>query len=178
MAASDTCGGVTGGESIPDVSRDLVFDALKNSRRRLVLRHLHERAEAVTVNDLVEHVAAVENDTTPAELTSDQRKRVYVGLYQSHLPRLDDMEFVEFDQSDGAVELGPAGPVLETYLYVDEDERLWYRDDLLFVAVAATILTLELAVGLIEGLGAVVAFAGIVVGVAGLAAHRTYSEDE
>lgn len=164
----------------PDVSRDRIFDALKNNRRRLVLRHLHDRAEPVTVNDLVEHVAAVENDTTPAELTDDQRKRVYVGLYQSHLPRLDDMEFVEFEQDEGTVALGPAGPILEQYLYVGEDAEdwPWFHDYAAFGGLTFAVLSIAVLTGLVTMVGAGAALAGISVGIAGLTAYRLHADRE
>ncbi|WP_248516478.1 DUF7344 domain-containing protein [Salinarchaeum laminariae] len=188
-ASSDDDGSTTassGGEattedrSTPNVSRDAIFDALKNSRRRLTLQHLYERGEAETVNHLVDHVAALENDTTPAELTSDQRKRVYVGLYQSHLPRLDDMEFVEFDQSAGTVELGAAGPALEQYLCEgdDGDEGAWYQIHLAYVALTAVVLAGAFAGGLVTIVGATAVLAGIGAGVGGLAAYQWRIERE
>ncbi|GAB3679996.1 hypothetical protein GCM10028857_02090 [Salinarchaeum chitinilyticum] len=175
-AATDDGGGSDGDEPVPDVSRDLVFDALKNSRRRLVLRHLHERAEVVTLNDLVERVAADENGTTPAELTADQRKRVYVGLYQSHLPRLDDMGFVEFDQSDGTVELGPAGPVVEQYLDVGAEDRRWYQDYVAFLGLTIAVSFVAFLGGLLSIVGAGTVLVGTILGVVGLAAYRWRDE--
>lgn len=157
----------------PNVSRDAIFDALTNSRRRLALQYLYEQGGAETLNDLVDHVAAVENDTTPAELTSDQRKRVYVGLYQSHLPRLDDMAFVEFDQNAGTVELGPAGPALEQYLRDgSDDEGDWCQTYLAFVALTAVVLAGAFAGGLLTIVGATAVLTGIGAGVGGLAAYR------
>ncbi|MFB6120545.1 MAG: hypothetical protein ABEJ68_05445 [Halobacteriaceae archaeon] len=85
---------------------DEVFSILQNSRRRLVLRYLVERAET-TQGELAEHIAAVENGIDRAEVTSTQRKRVYISLYQSHLPKLDDANAIEFDDNRGTVERTP-----------------------------------------------------------------------
>jgi transcription elongation GreA/GreB family factor len=48
-------------ESLP---LDQVFEILKNRRRREVVKYLNERDESVSLSDLAEHVAAIENDTT------------------------------------------------------------------------------------------------------------------
>jgi len=86
---------------------DRVFELLKNQRRREVLRYLEDaEEETVSLSDLAEHIAAIENDTTVQAISSSERKRVYVGLYQCHLPKMDDMNVVAFDQNRGTISLG------------------------------------------------------------------------
>ena len=103
----------------PTVSLDDVFEILKNQRRRQVLSYLFERDEPVSLGELSEHVAAAENDKPITHLRSQERKRVYVGLYQSHLPKMDAMGFVRFNKPRGIVELGPAAVHAATYLQAD-----------------------------------------------------------
>lgn len=91
------------------LSKDTVFEALTNSRRRATLYYLDENGGASNIGDLAEHIAAAENDISVPELTSAQRKRVYIGLYQCHLPKLDEMGIVEFDKHRGTVALEPDG---------------------------------------------------------------------
>ncbi|QLG64308.1 DUF7344 domain-containing protein [Halorarum salinum] len=98
---------------------DVVFEVLKNERRRLVLEYLRRTEGSVTIGELAEHIAAYENDITPAELNAQQRKRVYIGLYQCHLPKMDDADAVAFNQGRGIVELGDSAEVL--YEYLDSD---------------------------------------------------------
>ncbi len=98
------------------LSRDSVFEILKNERRRTTLTYLLEHDGPVKLDDLAEHVAVRENDTTLQALTSTERKRAYVGLYQCHLPKMDDLEAVEFDRERGIIELGPNVDRLEPYL--------------------------------------------------------------
>ncbi|WP_449404894.1 DUF7344 domain-containing protein [Haloferax elongans] len=43
----------------------------------------------MTVSTIAEEVAARENNCTVAELTSTQRKRVYISLEQNHLVTMD-----------------------------------------------------------------------------------------
>jgi hypothetical protein len=85
---------------------DVTFDLLKNDRRRLVLRYVHEADEQCTLGGLAEYVAAIENDKPESLLSSDERKRVYIALYQCHLPKLDDADVLDFDGDRGTVDPG------------------------------------------------------------------------
>jgi len=162
-----------------DLSLDLVFEILKNSRRREVLRYLKEHRERVTLSELAEHVAAIENDTTVQALSSQQRKRVYVGLYQCHLPKLDDMDVVEFNQSRGHVELGPNARQLDKYLYLDaekDDDRPWYRYYLGVSALGGIVLLSGAASGVLGGLGALILSVAVVLAVCGLAIAQAVAQ--
>jgi DNA-binding transcriptional ArsR family regulator len=119
-----------GGETASDTESlplDQVFEVLKNSRRREVLKYLHECESSVSLSDLAEHVAAIENDTTVKALSSSQRKRVYVGLYQCHLPKMDDMDIVDFDQNRGRIELAANAGQLDEYLDADTEQNYWHH---------------------------------------------------
>lgn len=109
-----------------ELSLDVIFEALKNKRRRHVIHYLNEQRDRESLSDLAEHIAALENDTTPEMLTSQQRKRVYIALYQCHLPKLDTMGIIDFDSNRGHAELSSAADQLEKYLSIDEDDsRPW-----------------------------------------------------
>lgn len=134
------------------LSLDIIFEILKNSRRREVLHYLRdcEPGERVSLGELAEHVAAIENDTTTDALTSSQRKRVYVGLYQCHLPKMDDMGVVDFNQDRGHVELAAAADNLTEYLDrpATEDSVDWYRYYGVISLVGIAILALSFGTGL------------------------------
>ena len=167
--------GASAPSEVEDLSLDLIFEVLKNRRRRDVIRYLKDQGERTSLSDLAEHVAALENDTTTQALTSSQRKRVYVGLYQCHLPKMDDMDIVNFNQDRGYVELGANVDELDPYLDpVTTEEQSWhtYYLGLSAVGVAA------IAVSLVAGLTApfLQALLGIVVaGYLGLSAYQTYA---
>jgi hypothetical protein len=114
---------------LADLSLDVVYDILKNTRRRRVLHLLHEDEDGTTLGDLAERIAAIENDKPRTQLDAQERKRVYVGLYQCHLPRMDDAGVVDFDGDRGTVELGPHAE--EVYDHLEsaegesEPEREW-----------------------------------------------------
>lgn len=100
---------------VADIPADDVFDLLSSGRRRNVLERLRVVGEPVTVTELAESVAAIENSVAPDELTDKQRKRVYVSLYQTHVPKLDDMGIVEYDRDEGTVTLTERGVALTDY---------------------------------------------------------------
>lgn len=103
---------------------DQVFELLSNSRRRETIHYLTDNDSEATLSDLAEHIAALENDVPIKALTSSQRKRVYVALYQCHLPKIDDMGIVTFDKNRGTVELTANVAQLEPYLG-ESDTTIW-----------------------------------------------------
>ncbi|WP_327054193.1 DUF7344 domain-containing protein [Halomicrococcus gelatinilyticus] len=105
----------------PELSQDDVFHLLQTPRRRYVLRYLKEHEGPAEMREIAEQVAAWENDTTVAALTSDERQRVYIPLYQSHLPKLDEEGVVEYDQSRGIVERTELANRFDRYLEVSEE---------------------------------------------------------
>jgi hypothetical protein len=97
----------------PDIAADelslsTTFELLKNRRRRETIAYLLEHDGTSTLSDLAEHIAALENGIEIVELSSDQRKRVYIGLYQCHLPKLDKAGVIDFDKNRGTVVLNPS----------------------------------------------------------------------
>ena len=104
---------------VEKLSRDLVFDVLKNRRRRYALHYLRRMDETVQLSELAEQVAAWENDTTVDAISAAERKRVYTALYQSHLPKLDDAGIVDYNQNRGIVDLSTAAGQLDVYLDLD-----------------------------------------------------------
>jgi hypothetical protein len=102
--------------SDPELPLDTIFELLRNDRRRRVLEYLDENDGEATLSDLAERIAAIENDTTEQALSSQQRKRVYVGLYQCHLPKMDGAGVIDFDENRGDVVRKPAADQLRPYL--------------------------------------------------------------
>jgi hypothetical protein len=106
---------------------DDVFHLLQNERRRRVIEYLREHeggsTEGVDMRDVVEDIAAREHDTSVDLLSSDERQRVYIALYQSHLPKLDDHDVIEYDQDRGWVRLAPGGEQTFPYLDLGDGDR-------------------------------------------------------
>jgi hypothetical protein len=102
-----------------ELATDTLFELLQNQRRRAALVYLEANGGRTTLSDLAEHIAATENDVPIEQLNSKQRKRVYIGLYQSHLPKMADAGVVAFDKNRGTVELRDLAAQLYPYLDVD-----------------------------------------------------------
>ncbi|WP_267642372.1 DUF7344 domain-containing protein [Haloarchaeobius amylolyticus] len=144
-------------ELLPDgtdeFTKDDMFHLLQNRRRRDVLRYLQDTDDPVRMRDIAEQVAAWEHDTTVQRLTSKERQRVYIALYQSHLPALDEEGVIDYNQDRGIVERQPLAEELMPYL--DEpagdeatDESTTGRDhDWTFYYLAATGVASMLFVG-------------------------------
>ena len=125
-AGDETTESETGEEAGYELPLDEIFETLKNSRRRETLRYLRENGGETTLSDVAEHIAALENDTTIRAISSAQRKRVYVGLYQCHLPKMDDTDVIDFEQNRGTIEIGPNAEQLYPYLEEPETEE-WHK---------------------------------------------------
>lgn len=95
---------------------DELFHLLQTSRKRDVISHLLDTDGPIKMGELAELVSAKEHETTVAELTSTQRQRVYVSLYQNHLPELDTKGFIEYNQSRGIVRPTDRLEVFRPYL--------------------------------------------------------------
>lgn len=95
--------GVSDSGASTALSPDETFHILQTFRRRESIRYLLREDGPVKMRDIAEHVAAREHETTVADLTSAQRQRVYIPLYQSHLPKLDSAGVIEYDKPRGIV---------------------------------------------------------------------------
>lgn len=123
---SDSSPGASDPDPDPDdaeqpsrLPKDTLFAILENRRRREALRYLRRNDGVGTLSDLAEHIAARENDVDVTALSSDERKRVYIALYQCHLPKMATAGVVDFDKNRGTVELRAAAEQFGVYL--DDD---------------------------------------------------------
>jgi hypothetical protein len=124
------------------LSQDVVFDILSSTRRRYVLYYLKTEGP-MELTELAEHVAAQENDTEIEDLTKQQRKRVYVSLYQTHVPKLEDAGFVSYDQETGEVELRPKAHDVNQYLGDDRSSFPWQYIYLPLAIVGLALILLQ-----------------------------------
>jgi hypothetical protein len=88
---------------------------------------------------------------------------VYVALYQTHLPKMDDAGIIKYDQDRGNIELAENADLLKMYLDTDvEDETEWEKR---YVALSLTGGTLAMffqfvGLGRMPQVGLTVAFVG------------------
>ncbi|WP_299334680.1 DUF7344 domain-containing protein [Haloplanus sp.] len=104
---------------------DDVFSVLGNERRRLVLGYLKSTdKDSVELGDLATSIAGWEHDKPAGEVSYDERKSVQTSLYQLHLPKMDELGFVEFDRRCGTVTLTDLGTELEVSVGADGETRM------------------------------------------------------
>ncbi|SMO53772.1 DUF7344 domain-containing protein [Halorubrum cibi] len=141
---------------------DQLFEILKNERRRRVLRYLIEVDGEVTLSEIAEEIAARETEKDVKQITSQERKRVYVGLYQCHLPKMDDYGAISYNKPRGRIETGEHTSLFQRYVCEDRDsdESEWTR----YHSMLSLGIVLLLAVPVL--IGVVVSSATVQVGVA------------
>lgn len=118
------------------LTKSEAFDILRNSRRRAVISCLRERGETMSVKELATHVAAEEYNVSPNEISREQYKRVYTGLYQCHLERADDLGVIDFDSEKNTVSLREEVTSLDPFL--DDGDRMETAHVELAVAMTVT----------------------------------------
>ncbi|MFC6784644.1 hypothetical protein ACFQFH_01845 [Halobaculum halobium] len=122
------------------LNRDEVYDILSNGRRRFVIYLLRERGEPIPLNDLSDRVAAWENDLPVEELTDQQVKRVYVSLYQTHIPKLEESGIVEYDADSGLVSLTSNVSSLDAYMPEEERREIPWQAIYLGLAIVGLVV--------------------------------------
>lgn len=148
-----------------ELTQDTVFEILSNSRRRFMLSYLNEHDGPVHLMDLANEIAAWENDTTVDELTDKQSKRVYVSVYQTHVPKLVSTDLIEYDSESGLIELSDRAREIDRYMPDQETERPWPQYYAVLAVVSAAFYgAVAFGVPVLEAL--TTAGAGVVVVVA------------
>jgi hypothetical protein len=103
------------------LSTDELFETLSNRRRRYALHYLKQTERTtVPLRDVAEQVAAWEFGKTVDRLPYDERKTVHTALRQLHLPKMDEVDIVDFDKQRGTVELTEKAAEANLYLEVVE----------------------------------------------------------
>ena len=85
-----------GYNSVP-ISVEDAAESLSACRRRLVIVFTAEHNRSLTAGELAEAIAAIETDQPVNQLNTQERKRVYIALYQHHLETLDETGAIEYD---------------------------------------------------------------------------------
>lgn len=139
------------------VSQDVAFKILSNPRRRAIIYILRTADEPVTVMQLAELIAGWEEQRPPEDLARSERKRVYVSLYQTHIPELKETGLVE--QVDDEVRPTAKLQAVDPYLTTETQSFPWYyvtgaasAGALLFLGIIALLPLYGIASASIVGL--------------------------
>lgn len=107
------------------LTTDEALDLLSNARRRFVIQYLADEESQTDLTKLAEQTAAWENGVPPSAITDDGRRRTYISLYQTHLPRLEDADVVSYDEDQRTVELTENAEAIGDSLPTPTPERRW-----------------------------------------------------
>lgn len=86
-----------------DLSAAEIFEILSNNRRIRVLELLDDE-HGDSLRDLTDMMVTNKHGIG---YDSQQRKRIYVSLYQCHIPKLDDYGVVNYDRETAHITPGP-----------------------------------------------------------------------
>ena len=92
-------------DTLPDggaLAIDEALSALAHPTRRCVLYYLKDE-EVADLEELGAAVAGMQTGTPPDEVPGDERDRVAAELAHTHLPKLDEALFIEYDRRSQTV---------------------------------------------------------------------------
>lgn len=98
------------------LSTDAVFRLLADRRRRYAISVLRRHGATMSLADLADEVAVKEHAAPITEIPADDVKRIYMSLYHSHVPRLEDFGVVDYRQESDRLTLSGDVSAFEPYL--------------------------------------------------------------
>ncbi|RDI72890.1 DUF7344 domain-containing protein [Halopelagius longus] len=122
-----------------------IHDVLRNDRRRLVIERLRDESGEETVADLAEWIASIESGESPPP--RNIRQSVYVSLHQTHLPKLDELGIVRYDDDEKRVAIADGADEVAVYMEVVPKYAISWAEYYLGVGVLGLLSVLGQAVG-------------------------------
>jgi len=135
--------GTVAGERLPE---ETIHEVLSNSRRRSALELVAEEGP-LELGALAELIAAREAGETPAP--RDVRRSVYVSLQQRHVPRLAEIDAVDYDEETKAVSVGEELDHVRIYLEIVPPEEIAWSEVYAGLGVLGLLLTVSVGAGLL-----------------------------
>nr|WP_267636226.1 hypothetical protein [Halovenus rubra] len=117
---------------------------------------------SLELSDIAEQIAAWENGKSLAEITSDERHRVYTSMQQTHLPTMDRAGVINYD--NGTVTLTEEATNLDVYLDVVPEQSIPWGQYYLGLSAFSAALLASVLMGVFPASVPNLAWGGIVVG--------------
>lgn len=147
-----------------------IHDVLSNERRQMILSLLREEAETMTARELSERIAELETGESPPP--RNIRQSAYVSLHQTHLPKLDELGIVDYDQSAKTVHLNERAKQVSVYMETVPKYGISWSEYYVGTAIVGLLLVLGAQIGVpfIADIGTVVwaVLLFILIGVSGV----------
>ncbi len=93
-----------------------VFGVLASPHRRAVMRYVRDIDRELDVPSIAQNYVAETEDIPFDEVERDDYSTVHPLFIQTHLPKLDEADAVDYDRDRSAVTAGPALPIFEPHL--------------------------------------------------------------
>lgn len=106
-----------------ELSKETIFDLLKNQRRRRMLDYLDEQGGSASLTELAKTITAKEDGVGRSSLAPEQHKHVYVSLYQTHIPKMEGADVIDYYPDNRVIELKDRSEILYTYLDFDPEKE-------------------------------------------------------
>ncbi len=158
-----------------ELEESTIHDVLRNDRRRLVIETLRAGAGSEELGDLAEAVAARESGTEPPP--PNKRQSVYVSLHQTHLPKLDSLNIVEYDDDRRQVALLDRVEEIEVYMEVVPEYGLSWGEFYFGWGLLGLVTVLAIRIGVpgVSSLGATTTAAVFFFGLMTASVYHVYS---
>lgn len=161
-----------------DLTKDDVLDLLSNSRRRYVIYFLEQWNGSATLNELAYNIASRETGVPVDELSEDDKRRVYISLYQTHLPKLDLYDLVDYDKDERTVELAESAHDIGDYFFPDRGTGRRWSTYYLSLAAVGIAVGLVGAVAVVDATLALWVALLVLVAIAAVAVYQRSNEGD
>ena len=98
------------------LGEEQIHDILSNERRKRTLDFLKRKREEVELRTLAERLAELESGESPAPKCV--RQSVYNSLHQTHLPKLNELDIIEYDKDRKTISLRSEARTVDLYMEV------------------------------------------------------------
>ncbi|MFB6269043.1 MAG: hypothetical protein ABEH83_03810 [Halobacterium sp.] len=153
-----------------------IHDVLRNDRRRMVIELLGEADGPVTARDLSETIAVRESGDDPPP--RNVRQSVYISLQQTHLPKLEELGIVEYDENSKEVRPAENASEVGVYMEVVPKYGLSYSEFCGGLGVLGVLLIVaaETGVPVVSAVGATAWAVAVLAVLVASAVYQTYSQ--
>lgn len=127
------------------IDRQEVDEILRNDRRRATIEVLREKVGPVSLRSLSEAIAEREAEESPPP--RNVRESVYNSLHQTHLPKLDERDVVEYDRDRKTVRLEEGAREVYVHMEVVNRYGITWADYYRSLAVLALIAIVGTGLG-------------------------------
>lgn len=100
------------------VSLDMIFELLREERRRYPLYYLDQQHRPVPVDELTEQVVEWEANPGTASVPEETVDRIRIELLHEDLPKAAEARYVQYDRESETVELTEPSPDFEVVVAV------------------------------------------------------------